>query len=113
MTTIIVEPVADRPGYFRAWCRDRQIVAASRQPFLDAARAFVAAGGDADAMLVMRHIGSTTDALRAVAKIAARLTVAEEAFAPPRFRRWKPYPHSREGVQFMALSECTLSVEAE
>jgi hypothetical protein len=94
-TIIIVAPVATRPGYFTARC-DGRLLCRSKQPLLAAARELIASGYPADAVVVMRHAGSETEALRSTVGAAARLTVAEGDRGAPRFRRWKAMP-LREG----------------
>jgi hypothetical protein len=81
--TIIITP--SRCGRYHAWL-DGRLLAHSRQPFLDAARAPIALGCDPSATLLLRHVGSETAALRATVGGAARLTVDEDP--RPRFRRW-------------------------
>jgi hypothetical protein len=77
------------PGRFTASVDGRVVVESSRQPFLDAARALIAEGQHPDTVIVMRHDGTVTDALRARLDAAARLTVDEST---TRFARWKPHP---------------------
>ena len=78
---------ARRAGKSDALIGGRQIVAMSRTPFCDGARALLADGtalpGDA---LIMRRASSEHDALKATVGVAARLTVAESA--TPRFAKW-------------------------
>jgi hypothetical protein len=80
--TIVVAPAGQ--GRFDAWDGGTLLVAGSHQPFLDTARALVSGGTDPDTTLIMRHAGSTTDALRSRIGDAARLTVDENRGA---FRR--------------------------
>ena len=70
-------------GEDRVWC-------VSKMPFLDAARALIAAGHDADAILEMCRPGASSYALRAPLKIAAQLDVAETPFGPKFVRRRWP-----------------------
>jgi hypothetical protein len=84
--TIITTP--SRCGRYTAWLGDR-VLAHSRQPFLDAARELIALGCDPSAILLLRHAGSATVALRATVGGAARLTVDEDP--RPRFRRWRAW----------------------
>jgi hypothetical protein len=89
------------PGKFDAWLGERLIVEASR--ICDGARALLAQGlaapGD---LLIMRHVGSEHDALRAAVGVAAELTVDETSGnGTPRFVRWKPMP--RRTVSSLAL----------
>ena len=70
-------------GEDRVWC-------VSKMPFLDAARALIAAGHDADAILEMCRLGASSYALRAPLKIAAQLDVTETPFGPKFVRRRWP-----------------------
>jgi hypothetical protein len=85
---IVVEPVGHR-GRFRAGLDGRVLVASSRTPFCDAARALLTEGFDAATL--MRHAGSATNALTATMGGAAQSTV-EEGDRVPYFRRWRPSP---------------------
>lgn len=64
-----------------------------RRPFCEGARVLLAEGCDPAARFVMRHDGSTADALRSTVGVAAKLMV-EEGDRVPQFRRWKPSPHA-------------------
>jgi hypothetical protein len=70
---------------------ETEILCKSYQPFCDGARRLIARGHDPASLLVMRHQGSTTDALRARLSVAAKLTVRETQTEPPRLCRWKPW----------------------
>jgi hypothetical protein len=86
--TLLISPA--KPGRFDARLAgsDQYLVEGSRTPFLDAARALLAAGLAApDDMLVMRNAGSAHDALRARIGAAAKLTVNEDG---PRFANHDP-----------------------
>jgi hypothetical protein len=88
---IILQPV-NRRGQWSASLPDGTVlVASSRQPFLEAARALIAAGYDAEASLEGWRPGATAFALRARLGVAARLTVDE---SKTRFAAWKPLPLS-------------------
>lgn len=92
--TIIVVPIASAPGRFMAKLASNGsvLVTSSRTPFLDSARRLLELGYPANTMLVMRHAGSATNALRATIGNAALLTVKEKtAGNAPRFARWVPY----------------------
>jgi hypothetical protein len=69
-------------GQFDARCDGEVIVARTRAPLLDSARALLAAGRDPDTIAVMRHAGSDIDALTARIGIAARFYVEESAHGP-------------------------------
>ncbi len=84
------------PDCFSATVNGRLIVLSSRVPLLDVCRVLLAGGVDSNAWVIMRHAGSSTDALRTKVGIAAKLTVAEGDRGLPRFRVWKPMP-LREG----------------
>ena len=83
------------PGKFEAFYGEHRIVAASRTPFCDGARALLADGtAQPSDVLIMRHAGSQHDALKAAVGIAAMLTVDESE--TPRLHKWvdprKRYP---------------------
>jgi hypothetical protein len=81
------------PGLYDAYCLGiRLLVARTRQPFLDGARALLALGFDPATAVVLKHIGSDTECLRGRIGTAAGLTVGESDIAGIRLRRWKPYP---------------------
>ena len=73
----------------------RVLVKRSTQPMLDAARVLLAEGSDPATRLVMRHAGSSTDALTGTVGAAAKLTI-EEGDRLPYLRRWRPSPHAAE-----------------
>ena len=79
---VIIVATAIGDGKFAASRGDRLLVAATRMPLLDGARVLLADGIDPRAVLVLRHAGSTTDALTARLGEAARLSVEESAFGP-------------------------------
>jgi hypothetical protein len=64
------------PGQFSAALDGTVIVAKSRMPLLDGARTILAAS-NSTYELIMRHSGSTVDALITTVGVAARLTVHE------------------------------------
>jgi hypothetical protein len=81
------------PSLFDCWVENSgRLLCTSRQPFLDAARALVALGCHPNTILVMRHAGSSVEALRASLQVAARLTVDE--CNGTRFARWKSFSKS-------------------
>ena len=90
ITTIIVTPVPDRPGYFIATLSGARLCV-SREPLLAAARELIQRGALADTTLVMRHAGADYDALRGPLGALARLTVDEDGggTGTPKFRRWR------------------------
>ena len=87
--TVTVAPITSRPGYYTARA-DGRLLCRSRQPFLDGARRLLASGFPADTVIVMKCAGSVIEALRSTIGRAAAHTVSEEAYRPPRFKRWKP-----------------------
>jgi hypothetical protein len=101
---LIVSPIFGRPGFFRAIIGNREIVAASRQPFLDGARALIRSGTDPATTIVMCHEGSDHDAMTGRASAAARLRVDESTL---RMRPWMP-PPPWQGVPSIALSDRAL-----
>lgn len=88
--TIIVTPAARCPWRYEARLdgHDR-LLCVSRTPFFTAARKLLAEGHDRGLVLVMRHVGSDTESLRATLGAAATLTVEETPYGP-KVRRWKP-----------------------
>jgi len=76
-------------GRFRAIVEARQIMASSRAPFLAGCRVLPAEGMAADAVAVMRHMGSDTDCLKGKVGTAAGLMVAED-HSGIRFRKFTP-----------------------
>jgi hypothetical protein len=89
---IIVTPTAGRPGQYDARVQDGcVIVQASRQPFLDAARALIKRGADPSITLEMWHDRAAHYALRAQLAHAAKLAVEERNIGgkPPRFVRYR------------------------
>jgi hypothetical protein len=62
------------PGRFDVRSGDRLLVARTRTPFCDGARALIARGVEPNDRLVMRHTGSGTDALRGTVGGAASLS---------------------------------------
>ena len=85
---ITVAPANGSSEQFEARLNERQLCV-SRTPFFAAARVLQAEGVDPNTVLVLRHLGSQTDSLRARLAVAAGLTVEETKYGP-RVRRWKP-----------------------
>lgn len=77
-------------GKFDGFIDDRQVVIGSATPFCDASRALLAEGVSPDAVIEMRHEGSSTLALRSTVGVAAKLTVEEGR--RPYFRRHRERP---------------------
>jgi hypothetical protein len=86
---ILARPIS--AGRYKALVGDRVLVASTRQPLLDGARALLAEGADPDRPLVMRHAGSEVDALIATSIAAAKLTVQEGDRGGPYLRPWRPF----------------------
>jgi hypothetical protein len=110
---IVVEPVGHR-GRFRGRLDGRVVVASSRTPFCDSARALIAEGVDPAIRIVMRHAGSATDALTATVGVAAPLTV-EDSDHSPRFRKWRPLlkaPPRWEGAPGIAPNDAAATTLA-
>ena len=82
----------DKRDSYRAIVAGEVIVAASRQPELDAARVLVTRGitGRAETW----RPGSTAPALRLYLERAAGFTVEESETRGPRFKRWRPHPRA-------------------
>jgi len=88
---IVIEPTGSG-DLFTARLNGR-LLCKCRTPFCTAARLLLERGYAPGTLMVMRHAGSSTNALTATIAAAARLTVAERSFGNgPRFARWKPLP---------------------
>jgi hypothetical protein len=87
--TITVKPT-DQHGLFEA-ALDGKLICKSRTPFCTAARVLLERGYPPGAIIVLRHVGSDTDSLRATIAAAAKLTVQDDDRGTPRFRPWKPF----------------------
>jgi hypothetical protein len=92
---IVVEPL-DCQGHFSAQLADsgRIIVASSRQPFLDSARALLNAGYLSSVRIELWHRGADAWALRSLLRVTAGLDVAETPFGP-KFVRYRPPTQGR------------------
>lgn len=90
---LIVSPHAKHPNAFDARLAGSDaVVCVSETPLLDAARALLAQGkANPDDMLVMRHAGSSVDALRGTVGVAAGLRIEETGWGP-KLRKYKPRP---------------------
>lgn len=86
------------------------VLARTREPFLDAARALLASGCDPSAMLIMRHGGSDADCLRATIRVAAGLTVGEDQERGPRFKRWKPFSSGAVAARIAANDNAAITL---
>ena len=91
---IVVKPIT--LGRFQAVLagNDELLAASSRQPFVDSARVLKAKGNDGNTLLIMKHLGSDSAALKARLSIAARSTV-EEGPNGPRFVPFRTGPKPR------------------
>jgi hypothetical protein len=99
---ITVTPTARRPGHYDARLEDGcVIVKASRQPFLDAARALINRGADPSTILEMWHDGAAHHALRAQLGHAAKLAVEERNIGgkPPRFVPYRAFNRAAVGAR--------------
>ncbi len=79
---ILITTVALGGSRFEARCEGQLIVAYTREPLLDGARALIAAGYHPDTIVTMRHAGSEIDALTARIGTAARFYVEESGHGP-------------------------------
>jgi hypothetical protein len=106
---VVVSPTKSA-GHFQAKLQhtDEVLVQNSRQPFLDGARVLVLRGYDPGALLVMKHLGSDTVALRAPLGKAAKLTV-EEGPHGPRLVGFRTDPKTRVAAPPIAPSVGPLS----
>jgi hypothetical protein len=80
-----------RHGKFAARLPDGEILAISVQPFIASARALLGRGHPADTLLLMRHRGSDTIALRGCIGAVAPLEVRETHHGP-RLVRTRKFP---------------------
>ncbi|WP_338821501.1 hypothetical protein WDM22_22640 [Bradyrhizobium septentrionale] len=87
---------ANRHGLYRAELADGTVLCLSRQPFLDGARALIAAGFNPGSVLIGWMRDSTAWALSATLGRAAKLTVDETRTC---FARWKAFSSSAVGPQ--------------
>lgn len=87
---LTVKECERRDGTFNGWVDGKLVVERARIPFLNAARVLVAQGANPADILVMRHVVTGTDSLRAKVGVAAKLTVAEakDGKSLPRFVPW-------------------------
>jgi hypothetical protein len=89
---------------------DHLLAQRTHQPLLDASRILIANGIDSSTHIIMRHAGSSTDALITTVGAAAKLRVKEDD-GLPRFRTWVPFPTRPEGspVRFKRLPAVDLA----
>jgi hypothetical protein len=99
------EPV-DRRGRYRIELADGTVLAVSRQPFLDAARALISAGYSPGIVLFGWRKGSAIWSLRGRLGEAAKLTVDETKTC---FARWKPFSSSAVEAQARSFDEGAVS----
>jgi hypothetical protein len=86
--TLVIAPIASRGGRYTVR-HQGPLLCRSRTPLLDGARALLASGYSTDAIVELRHAGSDHAAIRAVLGVAAGLTVADNRYGCPVFRRQK------------------------
>jgi hypothetical protein len=75
------------PGEFKAVVNRELLIAPSRVPLLDAARALIARRADSNAWLIMRQAGSDTDCQRGKIGLLAQMTVRSNNYGTPKLRR--------------------------
>ncbi len=85
---------ADSPAEFSAWVNGELVIASSRTPYFDAARALLEQGADSNSILVLRHRGSTTNGMVGKLGILARLSVKEPDKGRAHFARYIPIASS-------------------
>jgi hypothetical protein len=96
---LIVASEADSPGRFTARLESGELlIAGSRQPLVDGARALLARGFDAGTPLTMRMEGKSYDSFapRPIGQWA-KWTYTEGENTPLRCARWMPRPAVGEG----------------
>jgi len=94
MHIIVVTPTGkytSRGPTYAAHYGERQILNASTQPLLDAARVLLADGIAPADQIAMRRAGSDTDDMVSTVGYAAARAVSE-THGPPRFTRWHQNP---------------------
>ena len=96
---IVIEIVPLGAGRYSASVDGAEIVASSRQPFLDAARALLARGTAVGEPIVMRRRGVAADALRSQVSIAAGLRAKEPGTGRISFVRWRSNDWAHSGVE--------------
>ncbi len=98
ITVSLAREADGRPAYstrgqlFDGAVDGRPVATRSTQPLLDDCRALLAGGVDPATQVVVRHAGSTADALRSTVGAAARLTVYDNRLGKPVFAAWKDRP---------------------
>jgi hypothetical protein len=102
---VIVVSSTKLAGHFQAKLQQSKedLVKNSRQPFLDAGRVLLEKGCDRNVLLVMKHEGSDTVALRAPLGKAAKLAV-EAGPHGPRFVAFRTGPKTRVAAPPIAPS---------
>src|SRR5262245_53222878 len=80
------------PGEYVARVNGEVLVASSRTPLTAAARILVARGADINSILIMRHEGSSINALVAKLCVAARLTVKDPDHGRVHFAPYTAFP---------------------
>jgi len=89
---VVITAVSMGDSRFEAWCGSQLIVARTREPLLEGARALLAAGYHPDTIAVMRHAGSDVDVLTARIGTAARFYIEESGHGPVLRSVRKPPP---------------------
>ncbi|GAB4575982.1 MAG: hypothetical protein Tsb008_18350 [Rhodothalassiaceae bacterium] len=85
------------PDVFDGYWNGERIVARSRTPLLDAARALKARGIDTSRLMTMRHVGSTHDSfIPKPVEHWAGIMITENDKNGFQRRRYKPHPRALE-----------------
>jgi hypothetical protein len=79
---VVITTIPLGKGRFEARCDGEVLVARTREPILDGARALLAAGHHPDTIALLRHAGSEVDALSARIGIASRFYIEESGHGP-------------------------------
>jgi hypothetical protein len=109
-TVILAVPALDHRGQrlhgrFDALLRERLLVHATRQPFLDGARALARLGISPLTHIAMRRPGDLADSLRSTVGDAAALTVKERDRGGLLFEQWEADSRSLEGAPIKKIGE--------
>ncbi|MCO5129241.1 MAG: hypothetical protein M9932_01580 [Xanthobacteraceae bacterium] len=114
---VIVHPLPSKPGRYSASIGDRVVIASAREPFLPAARVLLSEGTPPETLIVMRHAGSSIDALRSTVGKAAGLTVRETETSGPRLEtyrsRWDSFTRHSDAHAFKLSVGSQVAADAE
>jgi len=108
---LVIDITAIGRGRFDASFGGSLIVAASKQPISEAARALHRIGFPDDAELVARHAGADHYAMRGLLGVWRQVRIREDR-GVPRFVPWEPFPSRRVGPRKRQIAEGALRLPA-